>query len=134
MYKFLLSIVCVAGLSAEMVGGVAVVVKDRAITLYDIQKEMQSSNVSKEMAANALIREKLEESEIEERKIKVTSGEVYDDIKQTAKRNNMSVNDFYEAALSARGIGSAGVKKKVKQRLLATKLYQAIAYSKVSFS
>lgn len=132
MYKFLLSIMCVAGLSAEMVGGVAIVVKDRAITLYDIQKEMETSNVDKNMATNALIRQKLEAAEIEERKIKVTSGEVYDDIKQTAKRNNMSVNDFYEAALNSSGLGSSEVKKKVKQRLLATKLYQAIAYSKVS--
>ena len=132
MYKFLLSIAFVTGLSAEIVGGVAIVVKDRAITLHDIQSEMSSSNVNKEMATNALVRQKLEEAEIQERKIKVTSGEVYDDIKQTAKRNNMSVNDFYEAALKTRGIGSADVKKKVKQKLLATKLYQAIAYSKVS--
>jgi len=132
MYKFLLSIVCVAGLSAKMVGGVAIVVKDKAITLYDIQKEMESSNVSKEMATNGLIRQKLEEAEIVDRKIKVTSGEVYDDIKLTAKRNNMSVNDFYEAALNSRGISSSDVKKKVKQKLQATKLYQAIAYSKIS--
>ncbi|MDQ7060434.1 MAG: peptidylprolyl isomerase [Sulfurimonas sp.] len=131
MYKFLLSIVCVASLSAQMIGGVAIVVKDKAITLKDIQKEMSSSNVSRERATNALIRQKLEKVEVTERKITVTSGEVYDDIKATAKRNNMSVNDFYEAALNARGLSSREVKEKTKNKLLAKKLYSAIAYSKV---
>ena len=44
----------------------------------------------------------------------------------------MSVNDFYESALNARGITSTEVKKKVKQKLLSTKLYSAVAYAKVT--
>jgi len=132
MYRFLLSMVCVLSLNAEMVGGVAVVVKDKAITLYDIKKEMRTSKVSMEMATNALIRQKLEEAEVNERRIKVSNSEVYDDIKDTAKRNKMSVNDFYEAALNANGLNSTELKAKVKQRLLSKKLYMAIAYSQVS--
>lgn len=131
MYKFLVSMMCVASLSAEMVGGIAIVVKDKAITLQDIEKEIGSSHVSREVAVNGLIRQKLEELEVQERKITVTSGEVYDDIKVTAKRNNMSVNDFYEAALNANGLSSQELKAKTKNKLLATKLYSAIAYSKV---
>jgi len=132
MYKFLLSVVCVLSLNAEMIGGVAIVVKNKAITLYDIKKEMRSSKVSMQMATNALIRQKLEESEITERRIKVSNSEVYDDIKETAKRNKMSVNDFYEAALNANGLDSTELKEKVKQKLLSKKLYMAIAYSQVS--
>ncbi|WP_455757156.1 peptidylprolyl isomerase [Sulfurimonas sp.] len=132
MYKFLLSMVCVLSLNAEMVGGVAIVVKDKAITLYDIKKEMRNSKVSMEMATNALIRQKLEISEVNDRRIKVSNSEVYDDIKETAKRNNMSVNDFYEAALNANGLNSAEIKERVKQKLLSKKLYMAIAYSKAT--
>ncbi|MCD4668585.1 MAG: peptidyl-prolyl cis-trans isomerase [Sulfurimonas sp.] len=132
MYKFLLSMACVLSLSAEMVGGVAVVVKDKAITIYDIEKEMQSSNLNMQNATNVLIRQKLEEAEIKERRITVSSGEVYDDIKETAKRNNMSVNDFYETALNSGGLDSEDVKEKVKQKLLSQKLYSAITYTQLS--
>lgn len=131
MYKFLLSMMCVVSLSAEMVGGVAIIVEDRAITLKDIENEMATANVSKQRAIDALIRQKLEETEVQKRKITVSSGEVYDDIKKTAKRNNMSVNDFYEAALNSRGINSTEVKEKTRKKLLASKLYGSVAYAKL---
>lgn len=131
MYKFLLSMICVVSLSAEMIGGVAIIVEDRAITLVDIENEMATANVSKQRAIDALIRQKLEEVEVHKRKITVSSGEVYDDIKQTAKRNNMSVNNFYEAALNSRGINSTEVKEKTRKKLLASKLYGSVAYAKL---
>lgn len=131
MYKFLLSVVCVAGLSAEMIGGIAVVVKGKVITLQDIKKEIEITKVNEEVAINTLIRQKLEEVEVENKRITVTSGEVYDDIKKTAKQNNMSVNAFYEAALNSNGIDSEELKAKVKSRLLSKKLYSSIAYAQV---
>ena len=132
MYKYLLSLVCVLSLSAEMVDGVAVVVKEKAITLYEIKKEMRDTNVDAKQATNKLIRAKLEETEIKDRRITVSSSEVYDDIKDSARKNNMSVNQFYEAILNSNGVTSEEIKVKVKQKLLSTKLYSAIAYSKVS--
>ncbi len=132
MYKFFLGLVCSASLSAQMVAGVAVVVKSQAITMLDIKKEMTSSKIDMKKATDKLVREKLEEAEIKERKISVASTEVYDDIKETAKRNNMSVNDLYEAALNANGLSSSQMKAKVKQKLLSQKLYSAISYSQIS--
>jgi len=132
MYKFLIILASGLSLSANMVAGVAIVVKDRAITIHDIKNEMQLSNVNKQRAVNTLIRKKLEDSEIESRKISVSSTEVYDDIKETAKRNKMSISELYEAALHTNGISSADLKEKVKEKLLAKKLYGAIAYSKAS--
>lgn len=132
MYKYLLSIMCVISLSAEMVDGVAVVVKEKAITLYDIKKEMRDSSVDMRVATNNLIRQKLEEIEIKNRNISVTPTEVYDDIKDTAQKNNMSVSQFYEAVLNSSGLNSEELKDKVKQKLLSTKLYSAIAYSHIS--
>ncbi len=132
MYKIFLLLALSLVLNAKMIDGVAIVVKGEAITLYDLKKEMRISNVDVDTASNMLIRQKLEESEIKERKITVSNSEVYDDIKMLSSRNNMSVNDFYEAARNANGISSTELKEKVKAKLLSQKLYSAIAYSSVS--
>jgi parvulin-like peptidyl-prolyl isomerase len=116
-------------LNAEIVDGVAVVVKEKAITLYDVKKEMALSKVDAKQASDILIRKTLEEIEIQERKLSVTSEEVYGDIKSTAERNNMSVGDFYEAVRNANGLSSTELKEKVEQKLLSQKLYSAISYS-----
>ncbi|MFT5835517.1 MAG: peptidyl-prolyl cis-trans isomerase SurA [Sulfurimonas sp.] len=132
MYKIFLTIVLTATLSAEIVAGVAVVVKGSAITLYDINKEMQTAKVSSKTATDTLIRKALEKQEIKERKVSVSSGEVYDDIKKTAKRNNLSVSKFYEAVRNSNGLSSEELKEKIKDRLLSQKLYSSIAYSGIS--
>lgn len=121
-----------ATLSAEIVDGIAVVVKGSAITLYDIKKEMQLSKSDAKSATDALIRKALEQQEIDERKISVTSGEVYDDIKKTAERNKLSVSEFYEAVRNSSGLTSEELKEKIKEKLLSQKLYSAIAYSGLS--
>ncbi len=132
MQKIFLTIILVATLSAEIVDGVAVVVKGSAITLYDIKQEMKLSKVDAKKAKDALIRKMLEKQEIKERKISVSSGEVYDDIKKTAARNNLSVGEFYEAVHNSSGLTSQELKDKIKEKLLSQKLYSAIAYSGVS--
>lgn len=131
MYKFLLFLSLGFTLNAQMVGGVSIIVKDQAITIYEIKEEMRISGLDADKAAKALIRQKLEAIEIKERKINVSSTEVYDDIKETAKRNGLSVNEFYERALNSNGINSKDLKAKVKQKLLSQKLYSSIAYSKL---
>jgi hypothetical protein len=89
MYKIFLTIILTVTLSAEIVDGIAVVVKGNAITLYDIKKEMQTSKRDAKSATDALIRKTLELQEIDERKLSISSGEVYDDIKKTAARNQL---------------------------------------------
>jgi len=132
MHKLLLVLLFTTFLNAEVYDGVAIVVKDKAITLYDIKKEMSSSKIDAKKASDILIRQKLEEIETEERKITVNSSEVYDDIKKTASRNNMNISDFYEAVRDANGLTSRELKEKVKYKLLSQKLYSAIAYSSIS--
>ncbi len=132
MYKIFLTIMFTATLSAAIVNGVAVVVKGSAITLYDVEQEMKLSKIDANTASDVLIRKTLEKQEIKERKISASSGEVYDDIKKTAARNNLSVGEFYEAVRESNGLTSAELKEKVKEKLLSQKLYSAIAYSGVS--
>lgn len=119
-------------LNAELIDGVAVVVKGSAITLYDIKEEMQLSRSNVKIATDTLIRKALETQEVSERKITVSSGEVYDDIKETAARNKLSVSEFYEAVRNSSGLTSEELKKKIKEKLLSQKLYSAIAYSGLS--
>ena len=132
MYKILLALLFTTFLNAEVYDGVAIVVKNKAITLYDIKKEMESSKLDAKKASDILIRQKLEEIETEERKITVNSSEVYDDIKKTASRNGMNISEFYEAVREANGMSSRELKEKVKLKLLSQKLYAAIAYSSIS--
>ncbi|MCX6052861.1 MAG: peptidylprolyl isomerase [Campylobacterales bacterium] len=132
MYKIFLSLVCVASLSAEIVGGIAIVVKGEAISMLDIKKEMQTSKVDAKMASDILIRKKLELAETKERNIDVSSEEVYEDIKKTAARNKLSINEFYEAVRNSNGLSSADIKESVKQKLLSQKLYAAIAYAQMA--
>jgi hypothetical protein len=132
MYKILLILFLGMALNAKLVDGVAVVVKGEAITLYELKQEMINSQVNLEKATNILIRKKLEEIEIEDRKIKVSTAEVYDDIKQTAARNGMSVGEFYEAVRSMKRLTSQELKAKTKEKLLSQKLYSAIAYASMS--
>ena len=132
MYKFVLIMFFTLSLNAEIVDGVSIVVKGEAITLYDVKKEMRTSRVDKKKASDTLIRKALESAEIRERRIAVTSSDVYDDIKKTAARNKMSISDFYEAVRNANGLSSTELKEKIKEKLLSQKLYSSIAYAAMS--
>ncbi len=111
MYKILLTLIFATFLNAEIYDGVAIVVKDKAITLYEIKKEMEVSKVGAKQASDTLIRKKLEEIETQERKITVDSSEVYDDIKKTAGRNNLNISEFYEAVRESSGLSSTELKE-----------------------
>jgi len=132
MYKIILALLLVSVVEAKVYDGVAVVVQDKAITLLDIKKEMQTDRVSAKKATDILIRKKLEALEIKTRNISVDSSEVYDDIKKMAARNHMSISEFYDAVREANGLTSEELKAKIKQKLLAQKLYSAIAMSSMS--
>ena len=132
MYRIFFIFLLACSVNAVMIDGVAIVVKGDAITLLDVKKEMQKSHVDVKKASSILIRKKLEELEIKERDISVSSGEVYDELKQTASRNHMSISEFYDAVRNSTGMSSEELKESIKQRLLSRKLYGAIAYSVIS--
>jgi len=129
MYKIFLILLFGVVLNAELINGVAIVVKGEAITLHDLKKEMSVSKVDVGTAKDILIRKKLEEVEIRERRITIASSEVYEEIKEMAAKNNMNVSELYEAVRSSNGLSSSEFKQKTKERLLSKKLYSKIAYS-----
>jgi parvulin-like peptidyl-prolyl isomerase len=132
MIKIVLALLMVAALEAKVYDGVAIVVEDKAITLLDIEKEMQTDHIDAKKAADLLIRQKLEALEEKKRHITVSSSEIYDDIKKMAERNHMSVSELYDAVRESNGLNSEEFKEKIRQKLLAQKLYSSIAMGSMS--
>lgn len=132
MYKIFSLLLFAVFLHAQMVDGVAILVKKEPITIYDIQKEIRLTSQPLNKVVDNLIRKKLEAQEIKERNIKVNSQEVYEDLKNMAKQNGMSLTQLYEAMQRSRGISESVLKQKIKEKILNQKLYSAIAFSKMS--
>ncbi len=132
MLKYLSPLLVTTLLYANTVGGIAVLVQNEPITLFEIKEFMSSENLEHDQAVKLLIRKKLEEIEIKERNINVTPPEILAEIDVMAKQNNMDRDQFYMAMDQSRGISQRELKVKVKENLLKKKLYNAIAFSKLS--
>ena len=131
MIRFLVLFLFPFFVAAQTIDAIAVIVEDEVITTYDIKQEMQLSHVDYDQARKILIRKKLESIEIKKRGISVSESEIYDEIRQLAQRNGMSISQFYDAVRESNGLNSSQLKEKIKERLLSQKLYQSIAMSKL---
>lgn len=114
------------------VGGVAVLVKNSPITLYEITQEMKQSGMDATKSADALIRKKLEQLEAQEKKISVTPTEVKEEMERMAKQNNLTVEQFLDAMKTARGVSESDLKAKIEESIRGQKLYSSIAFSKMA--
>jgi len=132
MIKIFFILLISGALFAKMVDGVAIVIEDEPITLYDIKQKMKQTHLGVKEAAELLIKQTLEKLEIQKRGLGVGSGDVYAEIKRRAAMNNMSVSSFYAAIRDENGLNSQDLKKLIKEQLLSQKLYNAIAYSKLT--
>ncbi len=127
--KFLLLILFFVTLHAKTVDGIAIMVKDQPITLYEITSAMQENNIPQEQAVELLQRKKLEEIEIKERHITASKQEVFDDIQRMAEQNQMSIIELYSAIQTSQGLSEKELKEKIREKILNQKLYNAIAFS-----
>jgi len=133
MKKLLLLTLLPIFLYAELIDGIAILVKNDPITLYEVKKaQTEMSGVEQAKVIDTLIRKKLEEQESKERGITASAAEVYSDIEKMAQQNNMSVMQLYDAMQSARGLNEKEFKAKISDRILNQKLYNAIAFSNLS--
>ncbi len=132
MRSLLLSSLLLATLWSAPIGGVAIMVKNSPITLYEVQQEMKQSKTSAQASADTLIRKKLEQLEALEKKISVTPSEIQEELERMAKQNNLSMEQFLDAMQTARGISHDELKKKVEENLVGQKLYNSIAFSKMA--
>ncbi len=133
MNRYIMLLLLVSTLiHAKIVGGIAVLVQDEPITLFEIKEMMQRENLSLKQSVQKLIRHKLEALEIKTRHIVVTPQEVLRELKAMAQQNGMDLTQFYMAMSRSRGISERELKTKVKENLLNKKLYQTITYSKLT--
>jgi len=132
MRSLLLASLLLTSLWSAPIGGVAVLVKDSPITLYEVQQEMKQSGTTAQASADALIRKKLEQLEATEKKITVSSAEVQEEMERMAKQNNLSMEKFLDAMQSSRGLSQSDLKAKIEESLRGQKLYNTIAFSKMA--
>lgn len=132
MRSLLLSSLLLTSLWSATVGGVAVLVKDSPITLYEVQQEMKQSGTNAQQSADTLIRKKLEQLEATEKKITVSSAEVQEEMERMAKQNNLSLEKFLDAMQSSRSLSQSDLKSKIEESLRGQKLYNSIAFSKMA--
>ncbi|HEX5671017.1 MAG TPA: peptidylprolyl isomerase [Sulfuricurvum sp.] len=132
MRSLILSSLLVTFALGAPVGGVAVLVKNSPITLYEITQEMKQSGADATKSADSLIRKKLEQLEAQEKKISVTPSEVKEEMERMAKQNNLTTEQFLDAMQTARGISESDLKAKIEESIRGQKLYSSIAFSKMA--
>lgn len=132
MRSITLSALLATFLWSAPIGGVAVLVKNSPITLYEVQQEMKQSGTSANQSADTLIRKKLEQLEAAEKKITVSSAEINEELSRMAAQNNLSQEQFLNAMQTVRGLSEKELRAKVEESIKGQKLYSSIAFSKMS--
>jgi parvulin-like peptidyl-prolyl isomerase len=95
MYKLFLSLIISSGISfAAMINGIAIIVNDEPITLYDIDKTMSVNNVSKNEAVSYLIDKILYDQLVKENNIDADIFDINNYIEKLANSNGMDVYAF----------------------------------------
>jgi hypothetical protein len=132
MRSLTLSALLATFLWSAPIGGVAVLVKNTPITLFEVQQEMKQSGTNATQSADTLIRKKLEQLEASEKKITVSSAEINEELTRMAAQNNLSMEQFLNAMQTVRGLSEKDLKSKVEETIKGQKLYSAIAFSKMA--
>jgi len=116
-------------LNAGLTNGIAVVVNDSAITLYDIDELMQEKSMSHNQAVAILIDKSLYAQEIAKFGITVSSFDIEDYINKIAVSNKMTLEEFKIAVAKEQDYSL--FLKETKKRLLNQKLVSKIASGKL---
>ena len=92
--KILFFIVLVSSINASLVDGIALIVNNKPITLYDIDQKMQQTNGSKQEVISAIIDNILYKQELKKYNINITILDIDNYIEKLAISNNMNLLDF----------------------------------------
>lgn len=132
MRSLALSTLLATFLWSSPIGGVAILVKNSPITLYEIQQEMDLGKITAQQSSDILIRKKLEQLEAEEKKITVSASDVQEELGRMASQNNLTVEQFLATMQNVRGLSEKDLKNKVEENIRGQKLYSTIAFSKMA--
>ena len=133
MKKIILGILFTTiSLYAGLVNAVAITINETPITLYDIDKEMETKKMSKDQAVSQLIDKVLYEQAIETKRITVDIFDIDSYIEKLAASNKMNVLDF--KSLVRQQEDYASFKNKIKKQITHQKLIAKIAGGKLTIA
>ena len=111
--------------SAQMINGIAAIVENEPITLYEVYSLKEQLRASEQDALNLLIRDRLEDAQIKNLNISVTPFELNDRIESIAKQNSMT-NSQFRSSIQAQGMDFLEFKNNIEKKMLQEKLYKSI--------
>jgi hypothetical protein len=133
MNKILLSLLLtIASLQAGLVNAIAITVNETPITLYDIDKEMETKKVSKNLAVSKLIDDILYKQALTTSRISVDIFDIDNYIEKLAANNKMNVLDF--KSLVRQQENYELFKKKIKKQLVHQKLVTKVSGGKLKIA
>jgi len=95
MNRYLASLLFATTLSyGDLINGIAIIINDVPITLYDIDEKMQNNHISKKNAVDILIDETLYNEELKKYNINITIFDINEHIEKLASQNNMNLIEF----------------------------------------
>lgn len=119
-------------LQAGLVNAIALIVNETPITIYDINKEMETNKISKNDAVSRLIDKILYDQSIKENGISVDIFDVDNYIEKLAATNNMNVLDFKSLVRQQQDYEK--FRENIKKQLLHQKLVNKIARGKLKIA
>ena len=131
MKKLLLAIIFSGYIFANMVDGIAIIVNNEPITIFDIVKTSRILNISRQKAAQILIEQKLQDAEIKRLGISVDEFDLEDAIEKFAKERGLSVDEL-KNIITQKGLSWQEYKENFKKELLKRKFYEHIVSKNLS--
>jgi len=110
---------------AGLVNGIALIVNNEPITLYEIDVTAQKLKVSQKEAIEYLIDDKIQSSEIKRQGIAVDFYEIEERMESVARSNNLTLTEFKEI-LASKFISLEEYKENLKKKLIQEKLARKI--------
>ncbi|MDC0933352.1 peptidyl-prolyl cis-trans isomerase [Arcobacteraceae bacterium] len=130
MNKIILSILlAIVSLQAGLVNAIAITVNETPITLYDIDKEMETKNINKNDAVSRLIDDILYQQSLSSNHISVDTFDIDSYIEKLAASNKMNVFDF--KSLVRQQENYTLFKEKIKKQIIHQKLIAKISNGKL---
>jgi len=133
MKKYLVSFLLSLGIAnAGLVNGVAIVVNEEPITLYDIDKQMQDTGLNKKDAVKSLIDELLYEQQVRKENVSVDIFDIDEHISKLAAQNRMSLLEFKSIIRQQQDYNQFVTE--IKKRLIHQQLIKKIARGNIKIA
>lgn len=111
--------------SQQLVNGIAAIVENEPITMYEVYKTSQILKTDEKNAINFLIKDRLEQAQIKALNIDATAFEINERMQKIAQENGVNLADL-NSVLLRQGINYSDFKEDVAKSIKQEKLYQNI--------